>query len=261
MHGSANLNLMIATARKAARGLSRDFREIQSLQSSIRGTGDFAGRAIAAAERILREELRGTRANYGWTCSEGPAEDGEDPTRRWIVDPLCGRTNYLHGLPRWSVSLALEHKREIVSGVVFDPERGELFLAEKGQGAWMNDRRLRVSARKRIAESLLATALPSDGMAGPTESASGREPPPACADARRLGAASLDLACVAAGRIDGYWGSGLRPWDMAAGAILVREAGGFVAPLRKDGDYMADGEIVAANPTLFEGLVEAIRQD
>ena len=261
MHGSANLNLMISTARKAARGLSRDFREIQSLQSSIRGTGDFAGRAIAAAERILREGLRGTRANYGWICSEGPAEGGEDPTRRWIVDPLCGRTNYLHGLPRWSVSLALEHKREIVSGLVFDPERGELFLAEKGQGAWMNDRRLRVSARKRIAESLLAIALPPDGMAGPTESTSGREPPPACAGARRLGAASLDLASVAAGRIDGYWGSGLRPWDMAAGAILIREAGGFVGPLRKDGDFMADGEIVAANPTLFEELVEAIRQD
>lgn len=259
MHGSANLNLMIATARKAARGLSKDFREIQSLQSSIRGTGDFAGRAIAAAERILREELRGTRANYGWTCSEGPAEDGEDPTRRWIVDPLSGRTNYLHGLPRWSVSLALEHKGEIVSGVVFDPERGELFLAEKGQGAWMNDRRLRVSARSRMTDSLLATAIPPNGSDGPSDASRERESPSACVDARRLGAASLDLAYVAAGRIDGYWGSGLRSWDMAAGAILTREAGGFVGPLRHDGNFMADGEIVAANPTLFEGLVGAIR--
>ena len=261
MHGSANLNLMIATARKAARGLSRDFREIQSLQSSIKGTGDFASRAIVAAEKILREGLRGKRANYGWTCSEGTEEHGEDPTRRWIVDPLCGSTNYLHGLPHWSVSLALEHKGEIVAGVVFDPERGELFLAEKGQGAWMNNHRLRVSSRKRLSESLLATTLTPGGSFYPSETTLDRERPPACANARKLGSASLDLAYVAAGRIDGYWGSALHPWDMAAGVILTREAGGFIGPLRKDGDFMALGEIVAANPALFEVLVETIRPD
>ena len=261
MHGSANLNLMIATARKAARGLSKDFREIQSLQSSIRGTGDFASRAIIAAENILREGLRGKRVNYGWICSEGTEEHGEDPTRRWIVDPLCGSTNYLHGLPHWSVSLALEHKGEIVAGVVFDPERGELFLAEKGQGAWMNDRRLRVSARKRMTESLLATGIPPGGSVGPSEAKREREPPTACSGARKLGAASLDLAYVAAGRIDGYLGSALRPWDIAAGAILVREAGGFFGAVRQDGDLMTDKEIVAANPTLFEDIVGALRSN
>ena len=147
MQGSANLNVMIKAARKAGRSLLKDFREVENLQVSLKGPGDFVSRADRAAEEILREELMGARPNYGFLGEEGGEIAGTDPTRRWIVDPLDGTTNYLHGLPHWAVSIALEHKGEVVSAVVYDPSRDELFFAEKGAGAWLNDsQRLRVSA-------------------------------------------------------------------------------------------------------------------
>ena len=161
MQGSANLNLRIKAARKAGRALVKDFREVENLQVSVKGPGDFVTKADREAERIIREELMGGRPTYGWIGEESGETPGEDPTRRWIVDPLDGTTNFLHGMPHWSVSIALEHKGEIVAGVVFDAAKDEMFFAEKGQGAWMNDnRRLRVSGRSRMNEAVFATGVP-----------------------------------------------------------------------------------------------------
>ena len=163
MQGSANLNVMIKTARKAGRSLLKDFTEVENLQVSSKSAGDFVSRADIAAEAIIKAELTAARPTYGWVGEESEAIDGQDPTRRWIVDPLDGTTNFLHGLPHWAVSIALEHKGQIVAGVVYDPTKDEMFIAEKGQGAWLNDSRLRVSGRKRMIESIYATGLPFAG--------------------------------------------------------------------------------------------------
>jgi len=260
MQGSANLNLMIKAARKAARSLVKDFREVENLQVSAKGPGDFVSRADIAAEKLIREELMGGRPTYGWLGEESGETPGEDPTRRWIVDPLDGTTNFLHGLPHWAVSIALEHKGEIVSGVVYDPTRNELFVAEKGTGAWMNDTRLRVSGRKRMIDCIFATGIPFAGR--PALPASLRDLArlmPVCAGVRRWGAAALDFAYVAAGRYDGFWERGLHPWDMAAGLILVREAGGMAGPLRAGGDIYGSGGVIAANAEQFEPLGRILR--
>ena len=148
MQGSANLNLMIKAARKAGRSLVKDFREVENLQVSLKGAGDFVTRADIAAEKMIREDLMGARPTYGWLGEETGETDGQDPTRRWIVDPLDGTTNFLHGLPHWAVSIALEHKGEITSAVVFDAAKDEMYWAEKGAGAWMNESRIRVSGRR-----------------------------------------------------------------------------------------------------------------
>ncbi|MEQ8257927.1 MAG: inositol monophosphatase family protein, partial [Roseovarius confluentis] len=163
MPGSANLNIMLKAARKAGRSLVKDFREVENLQVSMKGAGDFVSRADIAAEAILKEELMGARPTYGWLAEEGGGEEGKDPTRRWIVDPLDGTTNFLHGLPHWCVSIALEHKGQVVAGVIFDAAKDEMFLAEKGEGAFINEKRLRVSGRSKLIESIFATGVPFGG--------------------------------------------------------------------------------------------------
>lgn len=260
MQGSANLNVMIKAARKAGRSLVKDFREVENLQVSAKGAGDFVSRADIAAEKIIRDELMTARPSYGWLGEETGETDGQDPTRRWIVDPLDGTTNFLHGLPHWAVSIALEHKGEIVSAVVFDPAKDEMFWAEKGAGAWMNESRVRVSGRRVMAEALFATGIPFG--ARKTLPATMRDLArlmPACAGVRRFGAAALDLAWVAAGRYDGYWERELNAWDMAAGMLLVREAGGFVTALRADDDIFASGSIIAANGELHAPMAAILR--
>lgn len=262
MQGSANLTVMIKAARKAGRSLVKDFREVENLQVSAKGPGDFVTRADLAAEAILKEELLGARPNYGWLAEEAKEEIvGEDPTRRWIVDPLDGTTNYLHGLPHWAVSIALEHKGEIVAGVVFDPAKDEMFYAEKGQGAWFNQsQRLRVSGRTSMNEALFGTGLPFGGRPELPETLQDlARLLPQCAGVRRWGAASLDLAYVAAGRFDGYWERGARIWDVAAGVILVREAGGFVEPIREGESVLEDRALVVANDPLFRPFAKVIR--
>jgi len=260
MQGSANLNIMIKAARKAGRSLVKDFREVENLQVSSKGAGDFVSRADIAAEKILKDELLGTRANYGWLAEEEGEISGTDPTRRWIVDPLDGTTNFLHGLPHWCVSIALEHKGEIVSAVIFDPAKDEMFVAEKGQGAWLNEGRLRVSDRKVMIEAIFATGLPFGGRPDlPATLQDLARLLPATAGVRRWGAAALDLAYVAAGRYDGYWERGIKAWDVAAGALILREAGGLVEPIRRNGSIFDDGEIVAANGALFDGFARIIR--
>ncbi|WCR10563.1 inositol monophosphatase [Paracoccus stylophorae] len=257
---SANLNIMIKAARKAGRALVKDFREVENLQVSVKGAGDFVTRADREAERIIKEELRNARPNYGWLGEETGEEAGEDPTRRWIVDPLDGTTNFLHGLPHWAVSIALEHKREIVAAVIFDAAKDELFFAEKGGGAFMNDQRLRVSGRRRLDEALFATGIPFAGH-GPLPAALQdlARLMPLSAGARRLGAAALDLAWVAAGRYDGYWERGNQPWDVAAGILIVREAGGLVEGIRDGDDPLESGRLIAANPQLFDAFARIIR--
>ncbi len=260
MQGSANLNIMVKAARKAGRSLVKDFREVENLQVSMKGAGDFVSRADLAAERILKQELRTARPNYGWLAEEGGEEPGEDPTRRWIVDPLDGTTNFLHGLPHWAVSIALEHKGEIVAGVVFDAAKDEMFWAEKGGGAWMNESRLRVSGRRRLIESLFATGVPFGGARDLPETLQDlARLMPTCSGVRRWGAAALDLAYVAAGRFEGFWERGLHPWDMAAGMVIVREAGGFVQPLDPEGNALEDGALIAGNEQIFDQFAGIIR--
>jgi len=260
MQGSANLNVMIKAARKAGRSLIKDFREVENLQVSMKGAGDFVSRADLAAEQILKDELLGTRPNYGWCAEESAEIEGVDPTRRWIVDPLDGTTNYLHGLPHFAVSIALEYKGEIVSAVIYDPAKDEMFVAEKGQGAFMNESRLRVSGRSKLIESIFATGVPFGGRADlPDTLQDMARLAPACAGIRRWGAAALDMAYVAAGRYDGYWERGLHSWDIAAGVLIVREAGGFVEPLRPGDNILSDGALVCANEPLFPSLTKIIR--
>lgn len=261
MQGSANLNLMIKAARKAARSLVKDFREVENLQVSTKGPGDFVSRADREAERIIKEELMGARPSYGWIGEETGVTEGEDPTRRWIVDPLDGTTNFLHGIPHWAISIALEHKGEVVSGVVYDAAKDEMFYAEKGAGCWLNDnRRLRVSGRRHMNEALFATGVPFGAKKTlPATLKDLSQVMPATAGVRRFGSAALDLAWVAAGRYDGYWERELNIWDIAAGILLVREAGGLVEGLREGQDPLTSGSLIAANDNLFSGLAKDLR--
>ncbi len=261
MQGSANLNIMLKAARKAGRSLVKDFREVENLQVSMKGAGDFVSKADLAAEEILKQELMGARPTYGWLGEEGGEEAGQDPTRRWIVDPLDGTTNFLHGLPHWAISIALEHKGQIVSGVIYDPAKDEMFYAEKGAGAWLNDsNRLRVSGRNRMIESIFATGIPFAGKRTlPATLQDLARIMPECAGVRRWGAAALDLAYVAAGRYDGFWERELNIWDLAAGTLIVTEAGGMVGPIRDGHDPLEHGDIVAANNEIFDRFAGIVR--
>jgi myo-inositol-1(or 4)-monophosphatase len=260
MQGSANLNLMIKAARRAGKALVKDFREVENLQVSTKGPGDFVTKADREAERIIKEDLMGARPTYGWLGEETGEQEGQDPTRRWIVDPLDGTTNFLHGMPHWAISIALEHKGEITSAVVFDAAKDEMFWAEKGSGAWMNDRRLRVSGRRAMHEAVFATGVPfSTKKTLPATLADLARLMPACAGMRRWGVASLDLAYVAAGRFDGYWERELHQWDIAAGILLVKEAGGLIGPMREGYDILEKGALICANQALFAPLTKIIR--
>ena len=261
MQGSANLNVMIMSARLAGRSLVKDFQEVENLQVSSKSAGDFVSRADIAAEQIIREQLMEARPNYGWLGEESDPVEGKDPTRRWIVDPLDGTTNFLHGMPHWSVSIALEHKGEIISAVVYDPAKDEMFVAEKGQGAWMNESRLRVSDRSRMIESVFATGVPNGSRAYLPETLQDlARLMPMTAGMRRWGSAALDLAYVSAGRFDGYWERGLNPWDVAAGILLVREAGGFVEGLTKGTSPLTGNGLIATNGSIFETFSKEVRK-
>jgi myo-inositol-1(or 4)-monophosphatase len=262
MKGSANLNLMIKAARRAGRSLVKDFREVENLQVSAKGPGDFVSKADHEAERIVREELMGARPNYGWLGEESGAAAGTDPTRRWLVDPLDGTTNFLHGLPHWAISIALEHKGEVVAAVIYDAAKDEMFVAEKGLGAFMNDQRIRVSGRTRMADCLFATGIPFAAQpALPKTLQELARLMPVCAGVRRWGAAALDLAYVAAGRFDGFWEHNLNPWDVGAGILLVREAGGLVAGATHDANPIDSRTIIAANGQVFDRFAAIIRND
>lgn len=262
MLGSANLNVMMKAAREAGRSLTKDFREVEHLQVSVKGPGDFVSKADTRAEEIIRETLMDARPTYGWVGEESAEIEGKDPTRRWIVDPLDGTTNFLHGMPHWAVSIALEHKGEIVAAVVYDAAKDEMFYAEKGGGAWLNDRqRIRVSGRHRMIESVFATGMPFGGAKYlPASLKDHAALLPQCAGVRRWGAAALDLAYVAAGRYDGYWERGLNIWDIAAGTLLVKEAGGLIEPIREGQNLLEDGHLICANSDIFDTFAKVIRE-
>ncbi len=258
---SANLNIMIKAARKAARSLVRDFGEVEQLQVSSKSAGDFVSRADLKSEEIIREELIEARPNYTFVGEEGKDYIGEDPTRRWLVDPLDGTTNFLHGMPHWAVSIALEHRGQIVAAVVYDPIKDEMFTAEKGAGAWLNDSRIRVSDRSEMMASVFATGVPF--AANPYLGEFLRQTAqlaPTCAGIRRWGAAALDLAYVAAGRFDGYWERRLNAWDQASGLLLVREAGGITDGFSQGEDPLETGHVIAANNVIFDRFAKIIRE-
>ncbi|WP_108483190.1 inositol monophosphatase family protein [Oceaniglobus ichthyenteri] len=260
MQGSANLNVMIKAARRAGRSLVKDFREVENLQVSTKGAGDFVSRADIAAEAIIREDLMAARPNYGWLAEESPEIEGKDPTRRWIVDPLDGTTNFLHGLPHWCISIALEHKGEIVSGVIFDPAKDEMFVAEKGGGAWMNESRIRVSGRRSLIEGVFACSIPHSGGPGlPEKLREFARIMPAVAAVRHWGSAALNLAYVAAGRFDGQWDQRLKPWDVAAGLLICREAGALMEPMQEGRSMLEHGNMIVANEAMFTGFAKLVR--
>lgn len=254
------INVMVRAAEKAAKGLVRDFGEVENLQVSRKGPADFVSVADTRAEGIVREELAKARPDFGFLMEESGATKGKEEAR-WIVDPLDGTTNFLHGLPCWGISIALEREGEIVAGIVYEPVHDEMFWAEKGQGAFLNNKRLRVSERRRLDDSVIATGIPFKGR---------EETHPRflkelavlmkeVAGIRRWGAASVDLAFLAAGRWDGFWERGLNPWDCAAGILLVMEAGGFVSEIGGGRNPVYGGSLVAANAHLHLPLASLLR--
>ncbi len=258
---SANVEMMIRAVMKAARGLARDFGEVEQLQVSRKGPGDFVSSADRRAEQVLKDELKRARPEFGFLMEESGEEVGSQPQNRWLVDPLDGTTNFLHGLPHWAISVALEQYGELTAAVIFDPIRNELFWADKGSGAYLNDRRLRVSARTALDQALIGCGLPVQDWKGRTKGFTAQMNAVAdqVAGLRRLGTASLDLAWVAAGRQDGFWEYGLKPWDIAAGILIVREAGGRVGKLEGDEDLLAEGTVVAASGNLYPRLIEVLQ--
>jgi myo-inositol-1(or 4)-monophosphatase len=259
---SALMNVMTSAALKAGRNLKRDFGEIENLQVSVKGPADFVSAADQRAEKTLFEELSRARPGYGFLMEEGGEVEGTDKAHRWIIDPLDGTLNFLHGLPVFAISLALEREGQLIAGLVYNPANDDMFVAERGQGAWLNNRRLRVAQRRDLSEALVATGVPHLGKA--------KEHPrfkqelaavmARVANIRRLGAASIDLAYVAAGHFDGYWERSLQPWDVAAGIVLIREAGGFVSDLDGGADMMDKGSILAGNEYIQRGLGDILRK-
>jgi myo-inositol-1(or 4)-monophosphatase len=256
---SAIVNVMEKAARKAARGLVRDFGEVEHLQVSIKGPADYVSQADHRAERTLREELGKARPGAGFLMEETGESAGTQDGERWVVDPLDATTNFLHGIPHFCISIAVERDRDPYAGVIYDPLRDEMFWAEKGMGAFMNDRRMRVSARKQMGDALLATGIPFGTRRGKDEFAGTlRQVMDATAGVRRMGSAALDLAYVAAGRYDGFWETELSPWDVAAGVVLVREAGGFVTTISGGNDMVYGGSILAANTQMHAPLIKLL---
>ncbi|SRR5579871_5180533 len=258
---SALLNVMTASARKAGRSLKRDFGEVENLQVSMKGPADFVSAADRRAEDILHTELTKARPGYGFLGEEGGRREGDDKSHCWIVDPLDGTTNFLHGIPQFAISIALEREGIIVAGVIYNPANEELFIAERGKGAFLNDQRLRVAARRRLSDAIVACGLPHIGRGDHAlfrgELAAIQDK---VAGLRRFGAAALDLAWVAAGRFDAFWERELSPWDMAAGILMVREAGGFASDLDGGEGIFARRNVVAGNEFLHKALLQALRE-
>jgi myo-inositol-1(or 4)-monophosphatase len=260
MPHSAILNVMIKAAYRAGRSLKRDLGEIENLQVSVKGPGNFVTAADHRAEAIVHEELARARPDYGFLGEEGGARAGADKSHRWIVDPLDGTTNFLHGIPHFAVSIALERNGAIVAALTFNPANDELFLAERGKGAFLNDRRIRVAARARLDQAVVACGLPHHGRGdlklARREIAAAQQN---FAGLRRFGAATLDLAFIAAGRFDAYWERDLSQWDLAAGLLLVREAGGFVSDLDGGEAILAKGHVAAGNETMHRELLRLLK--
>ncbi|MCK5284363.1 MAG: inositol monophosphatase [Alphaproteobacteria bacterium] len=256
-----NLNVMIRAAEKASRSLIRDFGEVENLQVSTKGPGDFVSAADRRAEEIIFEELKKARPDFGFLMEESGKIEGKNPDNRWIVDPLDGTTNFLHGIPHWAISIALETRGEIIAGVVYDPIKDEIFHAEKGLGAFMRRSRLRVSGRSDLMQATIATGAPRNSKESREQffkeyNAVMNITP----SLRRFGAAALDLSYVAAGRCEAFWERELKSWDVAAGWLIVKEAGGFVCDIDNDRNNPVEtGNILAANGTLYDDIKKVLK--
>lgn len=242
---SATLHVMMEAAKKAGRALARDFGELENLQVSRKGPGDFVTQADLRTEKILHEELEYARPGYGFLMEESGLVEGSDATHRWIIDPLDGTTNFMHAIAHFAISIALQREETLVAGVVYDPITGDAYHAERGEGAFLNNRRLRVATRTHLDEAVLGIGHGISAQEAAEFNIAGL---------RRFGAAALDLAFVAAGRLDGFWARGLAPWDMAAGIVLVREAGGMVSDFDNKDGFLESGAIVAANDTIHRAM-------
>lgn len=257
---SALMNVMTRAVRKAGRGLTRDFGEVEQLQVSVKGPADFVSAADHKAEDILFEELSRDRPGYGFLMEERGAVPGKDKTHTWVIDPLDGTTNFLHGIPHFAISVGLMREDELVAAVVHNPVQDELYSAEKGKGAFLNDRRIRVSARRKLSESVVVTGIPHMGK--PSHSAYLTELELVMgqvASVRRFGSAALDLAYVAAGRFDAFWEHGLQKWDIAAGMLLVREAGGIVTDHVGKPQALATGDVLAGNSQVHRAMADLLK--
>lgn len=257
---SALINVMVKAARRAGRSLKRDLGEIENLQVSLKGPANFVSNADRRAEQMLYEDLTKARPGYGFLGEEGGTREGTDKSNTWIVDPLDGTTNFLHGIPQFAISIGLQREGVIVAGVIYNPGNDELYIAERGKGAFLNDQRLRVAGRKKLDECVIACGLPHIGRGDLEQSRREMtEMQQRVAGLRRFGAASLDLAFVAAGRLDGYWERNLQPWDIAAGLIMVREAGGVVSGIEGGDTALATGHVVCGNETIQRELVKILK--
>ena len=257
---SANINVMVKACRKASKILIRDFGEIEKLQVSLKGPGDFVTASDKKVEKILIEELQKARPNYS-VLSEEIGEINNDQSFKWIIDPIDGTANFLHGIPHFAISIGLEHDNQIICGIIYDPIKDEMFVAEKGNGSYLNNQRLRVSSRSRLKDCIIFTG-------GPKKEAKDREltfkeydnfSSKVLIPIRKLGSASLDMAYVAAGRCDGFWQRNLNYWDIAAGIILVKEAGGFITDLQGGNNYLNNKAILATNAGINKEMIEILK--
>ncbi len=239
---SANLNLMIKACEKASKILIRDFGEVEKLQVSKKGPSDFVTNSDLKTEKIIIEELVRGRPDYSIISEENGVKENKDNKNTWIIDPIDGTVNFLHGIPHFATSIALKHENEIISGLIFDPIKDEMFYAEKNNGAYLNNKRIRVSKKNNIQECLFAT--------------SGKVDKKIEFSYRKSGSAALDLAYIACGRYDGYFQKNLHLWDIAAGLILVEEAGGVINQI--DLNFHKDIKIIASSPDINEKLMEKI---
>lgn len=256
------MNVMTAAARKAGKAIVRDFGEVEKLQVSRKGVADFVTQADLKAERVLKEELIRTRPHYSFVLEEGGVIEGPDQTHRWYIDPIDGTTNFLHGVPHFAISIGLEREGHLVAGLVYNPITDDMFVAEKGKGAWHNDVRMRVSGRRELGTSLVATGVPNMGVATAKREEFSDELSRVMSEVagvRRFGAAALDLAWVATGRFDAFWERGLSPWDVAAGIVLVREAGGLVSDLASEQEMLTSGHILASNSHVHGPLLKILK--
>jgi len=257
---SANINVLVKACRKASKTLIRDFGEIENLQVSLKGPGDFVTASDIKVEKILIDELQKARPNYS-ILSEEVGEINNDESFKWIIDPIDGTTNFLHGIPHFAISIGLEHEGEIICGIVYDPIKDEMFVAEKGNGAYLNNKKIRVSSRSQLKDCIIFTG-------GPKKEAKNRDlalkeynnfSSKVLLPIRKLGSASLDMAYVAAGRCDGFWQRNLNYWDIAAGIILVKESGGFVTDFLGENKYKENKTILVTNSKINNEMIEVLK--
>lgn len=261
MARSAILNVMVGAASKAGRSLARDFGEVQNLQVSVKGPGDYVSQADRKAEEIIYKELSRARPGYSFLMEERGPVEGDDDQHRWIVDPLDGTTNFLHGIPLFSISIALERQGQIVAGLIYNPIMDEMFVAERGGGAFLNDRRMRVAARRQLTDCVISCGIPHLGRGHHGQALVDlRNVMADSAGIRRTGSAAIDLAYVAAGRFDAFWEDHLQPWDIAAGLLMVRESGGFASTREGGDDMLETGSIVVGNELVKAALLKTLQK-